>query len=724
MSNNVLSVAVPWSLSHYISLNGFHPLYQALFESRPDWVVPYAWDNTRLSQQLRNDNIFQQQIQRDVREENERQRTQKASRIERGYNGHYWTANRVLTERLPGEIEFHHTAPFPGLQRPFVFHCESFSPVFYPFSHQGTGRLHSQAQIREHYRRIFETPLCLGIYSHLPETLADFKRFFSSPIIDQKLGLSRIGLHSPTQGRQPETGKAPLEATRFLFINSAHQNPANFFLRGGHLALRFWQGFSSYHDQARLYLRCQRPSDALLREYGIDLAWLRQQEQNSVVWIEDYLTRHELDELMEAAHFLLLPSASLHSVSIMQAMAHEAIPVVSDTIGTNRYVSDDKDGIILSGVLHNNWRLDPKSGVMVDHYKRNPELEQSLVNQLLERIGNLLQHPERYQAMRTALRDKVQDEFSGRQFADDFWQKVRTSYSQLLSTGWQPLLPSTDDQSPCASMIKEKDWPRIFASVPQPVPRLQAGPGRVLELGGAFVYMPDCRSMELHDWSPVAEYIDPKAPPLIWAPSIKQLDGCFLPKPGNNYHISIARHTVKSVAGWLMPYPRFYAVASRIYRWMRLTRRTLIRRRYTSEGSGVPPVVGTQLIRYNVQGMNVICNERNIFYAIPMSEGEFSQKRADNGKYSLCIKGNSLEAVLQQLERLPIQLDAIHHIELIEENIGGFNLIKCSNRFFAIRAKDGAFNLQRALNNGYPKMISGYSEMEVKTALEKKKSWL
>src|SRR4051794_3358594 len=43
-----LKIAVPWSLSHYILLNGFHPLYRALFDHAPADISLIAWDNVKL----------------------------------------------------------------------------------------------------------------------------------------------------------------------------------------------------------------------------------------------------------------------------------------------------------------------------------------------------------------------------------------------------------------------------------------------------------------------------------------------------------------------------------------------------------------------------------------------------------------------------------------------------------------------------------------------------
>jgi hypothetical protein len=42
-------------MTHYIPLNGFHPLYQALFDERPDGVALNAIDNIKLSKALQSD---------------------------------------------------------------------------------------------------------------------------------------------------------------------------------------------------------------------------------------------------------------------------------------------------------------------------------------------------------------------------------------------------------------------------------------------------------------------------------------------------------------------------------------------------------------------------------------------------------------------------------------------------------------------------------------------
>ena len=127
-----LSVAVPWSLSHYIPLNGFHPLYRALFDQSPDGVKLHAWDNVKLHNRFSRDIEIREAVLSAANTAKRKSQQLVAGSIARAYQEYFWGPNQVLTNELVGDIEFHHTAPFPSLERPFVFHCESFASVFFP----------------------------------------------------------------------------------------------------------------------------------------------------------------------------------------------------------------------------------------------------------------------------------------------------------------------------------------------------------------------------------------------------------------------------------------------------------------------------------------------------------------------------------------------------------------------------------------------------------------
>ena len=653
-----LSVAVPWSLSHYIPLNGFHPLYQALFESSPNWVQLEAWDNIELSHKLHSDRQFRRQMIREL-EFDTKADNQKNSRIDKEYFSYFTATNRYLTCLLPGDIEFLHTAPYPSLERPFVFHFESFAPVFFPFAHQGTGKLEDHRDLRSYYKTIFEHPLCLGIFSHLQHSLEEVSKFFGSSLIDDRLFASRIGFYNGKQSSSFIDSKGPLNSPVFLFINSANQNPGNFFLRGGHLALSYWKAAFTNPGDARLFMRCKRPNDELLADYGVDLDWLKQHERRSVIWIEDYLSGDELNVLMQAAHFLLLPSYSLHSVSIMQAMAAGAVPVVSDTLGTSRFVADAVDGIILKGMRSNNWKLDANTGVMFDCYERNCERDRVVVQQLVSRISALIASPSLYSDMQVAAMAKAGQEFSGKAFSEDFWQKVRQKYLALPES--KRKLNHTERNRiniinrNC--LVNQSDWARIFASSPQPFTRLNTGRHRVIELGGAFTTINN-NQMDLNDWSPLENAVNNLKQTLIFKADIKGLDGNFLGYPTSYLINSTAlfSNVKNSIAEKLIPFPVFYSMASALLKYIRRIYRLVKGFLPLSSSSKKSNISDTepniQLVKENIKGFNIIrCDQ--LYYALPQSAGAFSQARAAAGDYELFVSGSSLRVVLRRLSELP-----------------------------------------------------------------------
>lgn len=704
-----LTVAAPWSLTHYMPLNGFHPLYHALFESRPESVRINSWDNSELSQKLRSDDDFRKKLINEI--VNDTNALEKdAKSFNKKHKEIFWAPNRCLTRLLPGDIEFHHTAPFPSFERPFVFHCESFAPIFFPFSHQGTGSLSSVNELRDYYRNIFEDPLCLGIFSHLKETLEDISIFFSSPIIDEKLFYSRIGLSAKEErGDDLQIKKGALDSPVFIFVNSAHQQVGNFFLRGGHLALRFWQIKypNSEATSARLIMRCSRPSDEMLATHGVDLVWLERHEHRSIIWIENFVTIKELDTLIDSAHFFLLPSVSLHSVSIMSAMAAGAIPIVSDTLGVSRYVTDAVDGIVLKGVYETNWSRDDRTGVRTDKYQRNPELEDQLVQQLVSKIDALLADPNEYTCIQSSAIKKASQEFSGVRYSLDFWEKVTQLYLALPDHLRGCLSPKREFPDVKYLLLEQDDWRRIFNSVPQPCVRLHTGYSTVTELGGVYISSPTNGSHELHHWSPIAEYVDSKAPPLIFSPTIKGLRGSFLPKPKSHIPGLHRYRLIILFSERLKRHPRLLAIITKALRHLRLIKKRLNflvpKQPVYGELNEITGMAEIELVIENIRGLNVIrCG--NYFYAVPRSAGEFSLDKAKSGAYDTCIEGTSIKEVLYKIEDNSIY--SPDEIELIEDGVYGFNIIRCADVYYAIPQSEGAFDMARIQAGQYSKVYS------------------
>lgn len=638
-----MRVAVPWSLSHYIPLNGFHPLYRALFDYAPADVDLTAWDNVKLYQHFAQNTQDRNLV---IRHAVANKQANKAipSSVERTYADYFYAPDRVLTESLQGEIELHHTAPFPSLRRPFVFHCESFDPVFFPLAQQGQGDFDKLDELRNYYRKLFKNPLCQGIYSHIPETLDNFSVFFLDAEIDNKLFGSKIGLSNlsidPDLYRQKSLVKP-----RFLFTDSAHQQCVNFFKQGGHIALRFWKEFRSAGRDGTLILRCSKPDDSSLANHGVDLAFVHSELGRSIVWVEGYLANHEINALMASANFFLLPSASLHSASILLAMMLGTVPIVTDTLGTSVYVTDRDSAIVLNGVKQEIWHRDQDTGLLVDRYQRMPAIASSLVDQMMGRVCELLDSEDAYLALSRRAAERAQTNFSGETFASDFWETVkeRAARSQQTTSA-----PSNFLQN-CT--IDRTTWSRLFESSPQPMLLLNTGMSTVYELGGAAVHIVGSQKMNQTDWSVMTTFVDPSAPVTTFANDLAALGDLFL----TNRHGETSERFMKlkrRLSNMLMSFPRIHNLASRNYqRAVRAKKFLDLWLRYVDYKRGrIGDASYTALVMEDVHGFNIIQSFHK-YFAIPQSEGVFTVLKAERKQYSRTYCAFSLERAVAKVNR-------------------------------------------------------------------------
>lgn len=652
VSENI-SVAMPWSLSHYILSNGFHPIYRALVDHAPSGITLNAWDNVKLHKRLSHDAVLRDSLMNATSLADRVCGQLSPGSVASEYCKYFWPPNQVLTNELAGDIEFHHTAPFPSLNRPFVFHCESFAPVFLPFYGQGRGNMDNQVELRQFYRGLFANPLCLGIFSHIPETLESFRRFFSDAVIDAKLFRSRVGIGSKAVENLDLPTDRSLSKPSFLFVNSANQNPGSFFLRGGHVVIRFWMDFRATGRDGLLIMRCRKPSSADLARYGVNLSFMGIESGRSIIWAEDYIENHEMNAVMASAHFFLLPSLSLHSASIMQAMSLGAIPVVTDTVGTSVYVTDDDNGIVLSGVRAANWHTDPNTGVQVDRFDHVQDLDDALVMQMLERILALLDAPYAYWAMRQRGFAHSRQQFSGAAFGDEFWRTVSERYRiyrQAFPSSRTSANGVTDGLSD--SLLKGERWGKVFESVTQPIQRIHTGKAVVTELGGAIILTDGTQPMRVNDWSVLAQFWLPDAPKIVFAYSINDLRGAFLSARGPGVH-GLLHKLTRFVSKILMPYPELHSFSSSALKMLRRQGRLLAfsvarfaspfipaaDKAMSRTGSNRPELVVAGYFGFNIVRVG------SDFHAILQGDGPFELARLKANQYDRAFSGQSLIAV-------------------------------------------------------------------------------
>ena len=536
-----MNVAVPWNLSPYVPFDGFRPLYRALFDHAPPDIRLVAWDTVKLHRHFASSATDRERVLGLAK--SHQHSAVEAESIADSRIGHIYPPDRVLAEALDGEIEFHHTAPFASPTRPFVLHCESLAEALFPSTHQGQARFEKHDELRLHYGRLFRNPLCQGIYSHIPETLHDLSHFFSDSTIDEKLFHSKIGLSGFAITPGLIRPRQPIDRPRFLFIESA--GPTDFFDQGGHIVLRFWKEFRSAGREGTLVLRCRRPDDETLTDHGVDSAFVQSEIGRSILWSEAHLSNRENGALMAAAHFLVLPSTSLHSASILLAMQFGTIPIVTEVAGTSLYVTDRETAIVLNGA-------------------------RSLVAQLVERVSALLDSTEAYQVMSHRISERARTQFSGEKFASEFWGAVAERAQRAGNPARRPSAIAELTRSLRNCTLDSKTWSKVFESSAQPRPLLDTGTNKIFEVGGAVIKVPGNEPMDPTDWSVFARYFNTRAPKTWFADTLVEL-GPFL-SAANYQGSALARHLRDWASNALIPFPKIHSLTSQGYHWIRRAR--------------------------------------------------------------------------------------------------------------------------------------------------------
>ena len=457
--SRAIGVAVPWNLPCYIPANGFHPLYEALFED-DEGLAFHSFDEAKLAAQLASDlGLYRDFEARRARIAPTRRTL--PSDLGRSFFDRVSASCLAAMEQVPGEVELHHTAPLGLGRRPFLLHCESFLPTFAPFFSHGRGCLPEAAAVQRYYGELFRADSCLGILSHFQATLDQISAFFADARIDAKLARTPIGLPDAKLERllalpKPHPGRAP----RFLFTNSAHQNPASFLKRGGVASLLFARELLRSMPEARFVFRCARPEGRECAGVALD--------HPALAWIDGYLSEEQQLRLFSEADFLLLPSLNVHSVTILQAMAAGAIPVVSDTHGPDHYVTDQRTGIVVAGVRDAVWRTDESYGVRVDDHQAAALLQPDLAGGMLRRVQALLAAPGAVQAMRDSARAEVRARFRGSAFrahvADEIARRL-SAYRACARRGAAAASPPVE----ASAFPRRGDWAPLFASPPSPI---------------------------------------------------------------------------------------------------------------------------------------------------------------------------------------------------------------------------------------------------------------
>jgi hypothetical protein len=129
-------------------------------------------------------------------------------------------------------------------------------------------------------------------------------------------------------------------------------------------------------------------------------------------------------------------------------------------------------------------------------------------------------------------------------------------------------------------------------------------------------------------------------------------------------------------------------------------KRTLSNGHETRARRAVPP---PELIEEGCRGYNIV-HYGDTWYALAQAEGAFNPEKARNGKYAQCLSASSEEELKIALTRVPT---ALAPPILVEQAYGGFNIVLCGAKYYALRPNAGAFDLATAQAGKYPELFQG-----------------
>jgi glycosyltransferase involved in cell wall biosynthesis len=337
------TVLLPWNLGSYEPMNNFHPLFRKWVQAqtsvrfvRPPWAKELC-QSPRYREDCSNTQYLEHGFGRVFEFEKARE--------------FFSIQEFIFSSRLSAAAEFHHTIPFTTAKRPFFFHCESIPPVFMPMGFQGQ-EFDSEliSNILPIYREIFESDHCLGIFSHLKSTIAEFAATFQLDKIRRKLRY--LPLAADMYIRKARSDETPI----FIFNNSAHQDPNSLVLRGGVFAIQILDIVRRERPGAKLLFVGSHAQRLFSEPWGLGESILKHENvreilyrnRDNIIWISGWLSEHTLDRLFASAHFFLLPSIDLHTSSVLRAMGQGCIPIVSNAYGISELISQRRNGIILN----------------------------------------------------------------------------------------------------------------------------------------------------------------------------------------------------------------------------------------------------------------------------------------------------------------------------------------------------------------------------------------
>ena len=150
--------------------------------------------------------------------------------------------------------------------------------------------------------------------------------------------------------------------------------------------------------------------------------------------IEEKLSDSDMAELMSHMDIFLIPSARIHVISILRAMAVGLPVVASDGWGIEEYVQDGVNGSIVEGRWGKASWIDG-TGMLQENYPIMEQVDEIFAECLADKIEELILDEEyRFKVTKNAMKD-IQTRFSIKNWNNEVGKVFEECYKTLEGKG-------------------------------------------------------------------------------------------------------------------------------------------------------------------------------------------------------------------------------------------------------------------------------------------------
>ncbi len=397
-------IATPWDAPALTAWNGRHPLPVSLLGDTDEFAftgdlapaTPAALDEVQRAAGVLHDELVE------------------GGRVDSATASSF-IASRDLASQVqmatPAELLFLHTCPMTLSQRPWAIHVEMLLPMFEPyFGHFRTWDIDLEATPSWHMvRHLVRHPDCRAILTHIRRTQEDLPRLFRDESLTAKVHYAPLGIELDEAARRlaaqavaRKNAREPGDEFTILFTNSWHQDGDSFFKRGGLEAVMGFLLFLEQFPRGRLILRTNLPE-----QLNDNLrAFLRSHRQLELH--EEPVSDAALFQLLARADAFVLPSANLHTISMLRAMAFGAVVVTTDVVAVDEFIAQGETGIVLPGRRGSTYREDREQGLLRERPEPLRVMEANLTAGIGAALLKLAREPEFTTRLRGAARRQVE----------------------------------------------------------------------------------------------------------------------------------------------------------------------------------------------------------------------------------------------------------------------------------------------------------------------------